>query len=740
MRSGALPQLQLAHLVLALLVGGVLASPRAGAGSAVDGGGGTVGLDPGGLSPGSPAPGHTYALVDAVRGGSQPGEQLVSPSGITAMPDGGFMVADTNASRILCFNASGALQYLFTTAEPGGKLLQPIGLALDDTGAGRLYVISSNSPTVQVRDLQGKWITQWVGSAAAGAARLFSQPAGICAYISGYAFVIDRQWNLALKMDPTGEAALQLGPVGLEPGDSLEYVRQGRSCAIGRFAAPAGCAMLGDTVFVADTLNNRVQSFNALFGGSFSATFGEYGAAAGRFDRPTALAAGPESLFVVDSGNQRVQEVDEVGNLLSVFGGPGLLQAPAGVAVLADGGQAARVLVADAARGEVLIFQRTTGMPSPPPRPPPSPPSFPKCRPLERGTEYEGGDLTNGIIDGVASPGDCCALCFARPQCGAFSHDRSSRQCMLKATVGWRRMDATFVTSAQLRWPRVATCAPPQRGVYLHGCVIQAPDLSTDVGGVARAAVVGAQSTSTPTSRVLGITGIDATWQECCTLCTATAECAGFTRYFDARQGRHACQLVAAHVFEAVRVASLPGGQLQRLYGVPSWWGSFESYAVPLGGAQQPPQPPPSVAHQSSTLNASTPAGAGADGDYTTFSSTAAQVKPWWALDLKSAQKVVSVTLTIPFTADAPALMRDLEVRVGQQLPGGAAAVDRINSAPPGGVCSSSQGQLTRQAGAVFQLRCFPGPKQGRFVTLHIKSPAGRKDVLRIAELAVQFA
>lgn len=166
-------------------------------------------------------------------------------------------------------------------------------------------------------------------------------------------------------------------------------------------------------------------------------------------------------------------------------------------------------------------------MPSPPPRPPPSPPSFPKCRPLERGTEYEGGDLTNGIIDGVASPGDCCALCFARPQCGAFSHDRSSRQCMLKATVGWRRMDATFVTSAQLRWPRVATCAPPQRGVYLHGCVIQAPDLSTDVGGVARAAVVGAQSTSTPTSRVLGITGIDATWQECCTLCTATAECAG---------------------------------------------------------------------------------------------------------------------------------------------------------------------------------------------------------------------
>ncbi len=65
--------------------------------------------------------------------------------------------------------------------------------------------------------------------------------------------------------------------------------------------------------------------------------------------------------------------------------------------------------------------------------------------------------------------------------------------------------------------------------------------------------------------------------------------------------------------------------------------------------------------------------------------------------------------------------MRDVEVRVGQTLPGGGAAVDSINATPPGGVCSSSRGQLTRQAGAVFQLRCFPGPKQGRLVTVYIK-------------------
>ncbi|KAL4440592.1 hypothetical protein ABPG75_003593 [Micractinium tetrahymenae] len=314
---------------------------------------------------------------------------------------------------------------------------------------------------------------------------------------------------------------------------------------------------------------------------------------------------------------------------------------------------------------------------------------------------------------------------------------------MLKAAVGWRRASADSVASARLLWPRPFACAPRQPGVYLHGCVFESPDSTSDVT-VNRRAKKATKASTTPTNPVLSITGFDAMYEECCALCTATANCAGFTRYWDARMGRHGCQLVAAHVYGAEQVASLPSGQLQQRYGVPSWWGSFESYVVPLGSAQQPapapPPPPPYAAYQSSTLNASTPAGAAVDGNYATFSSTAAQVKPWWALDLESARRVASVALSLPFNTAAAALMRDMEVRVGQQLPGGKAAVDQINGAPPGGVCSSSRGQLTRQAGAVFQLRCFPGPKQGRFITVHIKSPAGRKDVLAIAELTVQFA
>ncbi len=168
-------------------------------------------------------------------------------------------------------------------------------------------------------------------------------------------------------------------------------------------------------------------------------------------------------------------------------------------------------------------------LPSPPPSPPPAPPSFPKCRPVEEGTEFEGGDIRNGLINGVRTPAECCGLCFARPECAAYSLDRSSRQCMLKAAVGWRRTSTSSVASAQLLWPRPATCAPRRPGVYLHGCIIQSPDAGTDIGGIGRAAAAG-QASSTPTSRALGITGVDASWQECCALCAATAACAGGCR------------------------------------------------------------------------------------------------------------------------------------------------------------------------------------------------------------------
>ncbi len=105
---------------------------------------------------------------------------------------------------------------------------------------------------------------------------------------------------------------------------------------------------------------------------------------------------------------------------------------------------------------------------------------------------------------------------------------------------------------------------------------------------------------------------------------------------------------MAAHIYEVVQVSSLPASQLQRRYGVPAWWGSFESYAAPLDGVPEPPPPPPYVAYQSSTLNASTRAGAAVDGNYTTFSSTAAQVKPWWAVDLQSVQRVASGGCHLP--------------------------------------------------------------------------------------------
>lgn len=80
--------------------------------------------------------------------------------------------------------------------------------------------------------------------------------------------------------------------------------------------------MAADTrgdVYVADTLNDRVQEFDAS--GRFVAKWGSFGAGDGQFETPYAVGAGARGdVFVADADNDRVQEFDAAGNFLAEFG------------------------------------------------------------------------------------------------------------------------------------------------------------------------------------------------------------------------------------------------------------------------------------------------------------------------------------------------------------------------------------------------------------------------------------
>src|ERR1700677_488733 len=60
------------------------------------------------------------------------------------------------------------------------------------------------------------------------------------------------------------------------------------------------------TVYVTDSLNNRVETFSST--GAFVSTFGSMGAANGDFQTPNGIAVAPNgTVYVLDYGNGRVE-------------------------------------------------------------------------------------------------------------------------------------------------------------------------------------------------------------------------------------------------------------------------------------------------------------------------------------------------------------------------------------------------------------------------------------------------
>ncbi|KAL1499269.1 hypothetical protein AB1Y20_011479 [Prymnesium parvum] len=94
----------------------------------------------------------------------------------------------------------------------------------------------------------------------------------------------------------------------------------GRGPAQLRF--PHGLLVYNGSLFVADTLNHRIARF-WTFALKFAGTFGRRGALPGQLSYPAALAVHAAQLFVADSGNDRISVFDCSGGFLRAFGGAG---------------------------------------------------------------------------------------------------------------------------------------------------------------------------------------------------------------------------------------------------------------------------------------------------------------------------------------------------------------------------------------------------------------------------------
>jgi sugar lactone lactonase YvrE len=109
----------------------------------------------------------------------------------------------------------------------------------------------------------------------------------------------------------------------------------------GQFKYPYGVAVdASGNVYVADTLNYRIQKFNS--DGTFLTKWGSNGTGDGQFNMPYGVAVDSDcNVYVADTDNHRIQKFDSDGTFLTKWGsngtGDGQFDMPLGVAVDASG-------------------------------------------------------------------------------------------------------------------------------------------------------------------------------------------------------------------------------------------------------------------------------------------------------------------------------------------------------------------------------------------------------------------
>lgn len=267
---------------------------------------------------------------------------LVEPNGVAVDSKGNIYVADTYVGAVFIFNTEGEkVGFIHNGREVHFE--QVIGLAMDDND--RLFVSDSHLKTIFVFDAAHRL----VGSFGADS---LERPSGIALDTKNrLLYVTDVAKNQVAVFDAdTYKFQRAIGGPPAKPGEEDP----------GTFARPTNVAVdaKGD-IYVSDTINNRIQIFDAE--GNFLSMFGRGGDGPGYFGRPKGLAVDRDGhIWVADTSMDRVQVFDRKGQLAGYFGVhgtlPGQFTLPTGVAIDSQN----RVMVTEQFKGRLQIFRYVT--------------------------------------------------------------------------------------------------------------------------------------------------------------------------------------------------------------------------------------------------------------------------------------------------------------------------------------------------------------------------------------------
>jgi DNA-binding beta-propeller fold protein YncE len=263
--------------------------------------------------------------------------RIVEPMGLTTSPDGHRLyISDFAQAKVFVFD----FEKKTSLAVGLGKLAAPMGVALD--AAENIYVADSGRKGVQVFDPKGEPLLFITDDSV-------ERPVGLALDVPrGKIYVADSgrtgsQEHSVKIFDLQGKL---LGKIGNQIGEIP-----------GSFLFPTYLTVDAQgNLYVADTLNSRVQKFDS--DGKFLQAFGKRGNGFGMFDKPKGVGVDSfGNLYVVDSGWSNVQIFNAKGDVLMFFGGrgtaPGLLQNPAVMTIDKNN----RIYVGDVLNHRVSVYQ-----------------------------------------------------------------------------------------------------------------------------------------------------------------------------------------------------------------------------------------------------------------------------------------------------------------------------------------------------------------------------------------------
>lgn len=268
--------------------------------------------------------------------------QLIGPYGIAIDSKGLVYVADQRVGAVFIFNTeTRETQLIRNGIEAHFGWIN--GLAIDDDD--RLFVSDGKMHRVVIFNARHEVENQITEG--------LDDPVGLALDTTNrFLYVVDTQQDQVIVYD----------------ADTLKLLRRigtgGKNHFLttpGDFGAPQGVAVDKDgNVYVTDTLNNRVEIFDA--DGNFISLFGKHGDGPGYLARPKGIAVdGDGHIWVADEMEDRLQVFNREGQLLTYVGTghgelPGQFKALVGVAIDKQN----RVFTTEQYPGRLQMFRYVT--------------------------------------------------------------------------------------------------------------------------------------------------------------------------------------------------------------------------------------------------------------------------------------------------------------------------------------------------------------------------------------------